>query len=226
MPLSTSVLDMFARSPIYPIQQHMEKAQECAEQLQPFYQTAMDAKWEEATALQLKISDLERSADILRNDLQMHLPKSLFLPVARTDILEIIAEQDMMANKAKDIAGLILRRKMSLPDELKILFQEFLVCCVSATTQAKKAINELDELFQSTFRGKEVTYVKDIILKLFEIEHESDIKQNKLATALFEIEEKLPPIDVMFMYKLIDLTGELANRAQRVGSRMQLLLAR
>jgi uncharacterized protein Yka (UPF0111/DUF47 family) len=36
----------------------------------------------------------------------------------------------------------------------------------------------------------------------------------------------MPPIDVIFLYKVIDTVGELANYAQRVGSRLELMLAR
>ena len=44
--------------------------------------------------------------------------------------------------------------------------------------------------------------------------------------ALFAIEKELPPIDVMFLYRIIDWVGEVADIAQRVGSRLQLMLAR
>ena len=36
----------------------------------------------------------------------------------------------------------------------------------------------------------------------------------------------MPPVDVMFLYKIIDRIGELADCAQKVGSRLQLLIAR
>ena len=40
------------------------------------------------------------------------------------------------------------------------------------------------------------------------------------------LENELHPVNVMFLYKVIDSTGEIADRAQRVGSRLQLMLAR
>ncbi|HBP75141.1 MAG TPA: phosphate transport regulator, partial [Alcanivorax sp.] len=37
---------------------------------------------------------------------------------------------------------------------------------------------------------------------------------------------ELPPVDVIFLYKIIEWIGDLADRAQKVGGRLQLLLAR
>jgi hypothetical protein len=39
-------------------------------------------------------------------------------------------------------------------------------------------------------------------------------------------EKNLPPVDVMFYYKVIEGIGEIADIAQRIGSRVELLLAK
>jgi len=43
---------------------------------------------------------------------------------------------------------------------------------------------------------------------------------------LFDIEKQLPPIDVMFLYRIIELTGDIGDMAERVGRRLELMLAR
>ncbi|MGL6122545.1 MAG: DUF47 family protein, partial [Shewanella sp.] len=40
------------------------------------------------------------------------------------------------------------------------------------------------------------------------------------------MESELNPIDVMFLYKTIEWVGGLADLAERVGSRLELMLAR
>ena len=54
----------------------------------------------------------------MKRDIRLHLPKSIFLQVSRSDILELLAAQDRVANKAKDIAGLTLGRKMVFPEKI------------------------------------------------------------------------------------------------------------
>jgi hypothetical protein len=42
---------------------------------------------------------------------------------------------------------------------------------------------------------------------------------------LFKIEDSLEPVTVIFLYQVIELTGEIADMAERVGRRLELLLA-
>jgi predicted phosphate transport protein (TIGR00153 family) len=94
------------------------------------------------------------------------------------------------------------------------------------STQANKAIHELDELLETGFRGSEVELVEAMIKELDAIERDTDKIEVEVRAALFAIEKELPPVDVMFLYQVIAGIGELGDIAQRVGSRLQLLLAR
>lgn len=50
--------------------------------------------------------------------------------------------------------------------------------------------------------------------------------QIKLRMMLRNIENQYSPIDVMFLYETLAWIGVLADQAQRVGSRIELMLAR
>lgn len=219
-------LNLFGRSPIGPMQQHIAKANECAAQLIPFIDAVIAADWVTAESVQKQIAELEREADKLKKDVRVHLPKSLFLPVPRTDLLELLSVQDKVANRAKDIAGLMLGRQMAVPAPLQPAFRAFVQRSVDASAQALKAMNELDELLETGFSGREVTLVEKLIDELDRIEHDSDNLQIKLRSELFRIEKDLPPVDVMFLYQIIEWIGDVADRAQRVGNRLELLMAR
>ncbi|WP_304641461.1 TIGR00153 family protein [Pseudomonas sp.] len=219
-------LNLFGRSPIGPMQQHIAKANECAAQLMPFIDAVIASDWATAETVQKQIAELEREADKLKKDVRVHLPKSLFLPVPRTDLLELLSVQDKVANRAKDIAGLMLGRQMAIPAPLQPAFRAFVQRSVDASAQALKAMNELDELLETGFSGREVTLVEKLIDELDRIEHDSDNLQIKLRSELFRIEKDLPPVDVMFLYQIIEWIGDVADRAQRVGNRLELLMAR
>ena len=111
----TSILDMFARSPIRPIQSHMQSATECVLQLEPFMTAVLAADWSGAETALKAIVSLERRADDLKKDLRSNLPKGLFMVVPRGDILSLLTVQDKMANEAKDVAGLIWGRRLQPP---------------------------------------------------------------------------------------------------------------
>ncbi|GAA6131169.1 TIGR00153 family protein [Halopseudomonas sabulinigri] len=219
-------LSLFGRSPIGPMQQHIAKAHECAAQLMPFIEAVIANDWTEAERVQKQIAQLERDADKLKKDVRVHLPKSLFLPVPRSDLLELLSVQDKVANRAKDIAGLMLGRQMMIPAPLSDAFRAFVQRSIDAAAQALKAMNELDELLETGFSGREVTLVERMIEELDAIEHDTDNMQIKLRSDLYKLEKDLPPVDVMFLYQIIEWIGDVADRAQRVGNRLELLMAR
>ena len=226
MPIKTSIFSMFGRSPISSLEEHMAKVNACTEALLPFFDALIVQDWNRATQLQLHISNLEHEADEIKKDLRLHLPKSLFLPVPRSDILELLTIQDSVANRAKDIAGLMIGRRMQIPDIMAMQFRAFLQRSIDASAQAAQAIAELDDLLETGFQGSEVTLVESMIHELDRIEQDTDEIQIKIRRLLFDLEPTLPPVHTMFLYKIIEWVGDLADRAQQVGERMQLLLAR
>jgi predicted phosphate transport protein (TIGR00153 family) len=217
---------IFGSSPVSPLQAHMSKVYACATKLIPLFNAVINEDWDEVTRLQQIISDLEKDADVLKKELRLNLPKGLFMPISRQDLLEVLLMQDRIANKAKDIAGTIVGRHMTLPEIIHVDYIRFVERCVAACKQAKKAINELDELVATGFSGQEINIVTDMITKLDDIESDTDNLQSAIRLQIFEIENDLPPIEVMFLYKIIEATGEIADKSQGVGSRLQLMLAR
>ncbi len=217
---------IFGSSPVSPLQKHMSKVYSSATELVPLFNAVINEDWDEVARLQKIISDLEKEADVLKKELRLNLPKGLFMPVSRQDLLEVLLMQDRIANQAKDIAGTILGRHMVLPEIIHEDYIRFVTRCVAACKQARKAINELDELVETGFSGQEIQIVADMITKLDEIESDTDNLQAAIRTKIFEIENEMPPIEAMFLYKIIEGTGEIADKSQGVGSRLQLMLAR
>lgn len=217
--------NLFGKSPIQPIQEHMRTAHHCAEQLLPYFEAVLDNDWDKAKSTQKKISRLEGDADRLKKSIRLNMPNSLFMPVPRLDLLDLLAMQDEIANNAKDIAGIMLGRKMEIPEPLAPLMLEFLVESIATSAQALKAIQEMDELLETGFRGREVDVVEELIKELDRLEHVNDKLQVKVRAKLFKQEKQLPPVDVIFLYKIIDWIGDLADCAQKVGSRLQRLIA-
>ncbi|MBU3055046.1 MULTISPECIES: TIGR00153 family protein [Pseudomonas] len=219
-------VSLFGRSPIGPMQQHIAKAHECAANLMPFFQAVVAEDWDRVEQVQQEMVRLEKEADKLKKSVRLHLPKSLFLPVPRSDLLELLSVQDKVANRAKDIAGLMLGRCMTVPEALQPLMLTYVQRTVDASAQALKAMNELDELLETGFGGREAVLVENLIEELDAIEQDTDRLQIEVRRGLFKLEKDLPPVDVMFLYQIIDWIGDVADRAQRVGNRLEQLLAR
>ena len=217
---------VFGHSPIKPLEAHMTEVNSCVKHLAPFFESVFAEDWANAEKKQAAIVDLENAADQRKRDLRLNLPKSLLLPVARSDLLELVSMQDRIANKAKDIAGLILGRKMTFPSELKTDLPAYVARCIDVCHLATNAINELDRLMETGFSGSEVTLVDKMVTELDSAETDTDNMQVKLRRTLYGMEEALPAVHVIFLYKIIEWVGDVADLSQKVGDRLQILIAR
>jgi uncharacterized protein len=222
---SNYLFNMFSQSPILPLQEHMIKVHSCTETLLSFIEAALKNDWPAVETYQQQIAELEREADNIKRDLRFHLPKRIFMPVSRTDVLELLTVQDTIANKARDIAGLVLGRKMQFPEAISEQVLQLFKRSVDASAQAKKIIIELEDVFEAGFRGNELKVIQEMIQELDNIEHDTDKIQIEIRRTLFSIEKTLPPVDAIFLYKVIEWGGDLADRAHHVGGRLLMLLA-
>ena len=223
--MANVLANIFGSSPVKPLEKHIGIAYRCARQLKPFFSAVVDGDWESALVARDKIEKYEHEADDLKKKIRLQLPRSLFMPVPREDLLELLLVQDKIANRTRDVSGIVVGRRMQIPDELSKQFLRFVDRNIDAAKQARKSVRELDELFTAGFRGAEVALVEGLIEELDQIETDTDEKQAALRAALYEIEKNLDPIDAMFMYRVIELTGEIADMAERVGRRLELLLS-
>lgn len=222
----TYLTGIFGRSPIKPLQQHMAKVVDCTRALRPFAEAVVAADWQRAAAARQDIIRLEHEADAMKREIRLHLPHSLFMPVARADLLNLLQAQDSIANKTKDITGLMSGRRMILPEALHDTFLRHVQRGIDATEQAFRSVGELGELFESGFRGAEADMVEAMLVELDRIETDTDAIQIELRSKLFPLENELPPVDVMFIYMIIEWIGDLADLCHGVGNYLQLLLAR
>ncbi|MBA4732691.1 MAG: TIGR00153 family protein, partial [Candidatus Thioglobus sp.] len=174
----------------------------------------------------ISIGKKEQKADVLKKKLRMNLPSTFMMPFSRRDLLDVLLIQDSIANITKDLAGLMMSRKMSLPKEISEDFINLSNLCIKTSAAALLAINELDELLETAFSSRERKIVDTMIKKVNELEHESDVAQELIRNKLYLLEASHPPIDVMFYYRAIEWLGETADAAQKVGSRFEVMLTK
>ena len=199
---------------------------ECAHEIPPLFEALATGKKKRVAAIKDRIFEKEAEADKLKNELRGALPKSLFMPVDRRDLLEVLQMQDSIADTAQDIAGLLIERPMELPDLLQEPMLMLARRCVDACDQSAQIIEELDELLAMGFRGREASRVEEMVEALNLIEDETDELGLELSRRLFEHEDEMKPVSVMMWYQIIQWVGDLADYAEKVGDRLRLLIAR
>jgi len=216
--------NLFGRSPIRPMQQHMKAAVACAREVLPLFEDMAAGNTDRLAAHREKIDQLEHDADAIKNEIRSHLPKRLFMAVERRDMLEILDYQDSIADVAQDIAGLAHQRSMAIPEALAQPLLDLVRRVISACEQAERVINELDELLETGFGGRETGRVEQMVSELARIESDTDELAERAQRKLFALESELG-VGTVFWYELINWVADLADYAERVGNRIRLLIA-
>ena len=226
MRTTNPIASLLGRSPFKPMQAHMRIVNECVSHVPALFEALIAGDQAEVVKLKDLIFAKEQEADDLEHELRASLPKSLFLPVDRRDLLDLLNMQDCMANTAQDIAGLMIERDMTVPEGMAEPLRELVQRCVDACDLATKIIEEMDELIEAGFGGREAASVLDMVEQLSAIEDETDEMGVKLTQILFAKEDEMKPVSVMFWYQMIQWIGDMADYAEKAGDRMRLLIAR
>jgi len=225
MKRTTPFANLFGRSPFKALKQHMRAVVEGAAEVPALFEALAAGDQDRVHSIKDSIFKHEEEADRLKNELRNHLPKSFFLPVDRRDLLEVLNMQDSIADAAQDISGLLVERPMEIPEPLKEPVVALAQRCVDVVELSAKIIEQLDELVETGFKGKEASRVEEMLDELNLLEDKTDELGLELTRTLFTHEDEMKPVSVIMWYQLIQWIGDLADYAEKVGDRLRLLIA-
>ena len=226
MRTTNPIAGLFGKSPFKPTQEHMKVVEECAAKIVPLFE-ALEADDKAAiVVIKDEIFALEGKADDIKNEIRSRLPKFIMMPVDRRDLLDLLNAQDSIADTVQDVAGLLVLRDMRVPDAMRPKLGPYLQRTLDAVVQCGRVIGELDELVEAGFRGRAGEHVEEMVAELGAIETETDDQGMELTRILFDHEDELKPLSVVFWYELVQRIGDIADFAEDVGDRLRLLIAR
>ncbi len=223
---SNPIAGLFGKSPFKPTQKHMEAVEKCASEIIVLFEALAAGDQEQAVIHKDRVFELENEADEVKNQIRSQLPKSLFMPIDRRDLLDLLHAQDSIADTAQDVAGLVTIRDLEIPEVFQDLLKVYVQRNVDAVRQCKAVISLLDELLEIGFRGREVDRVEEMVQKLSEIESETDDQGIELTRLLFKNGDEMSPPTFFLWYELFQRLGDIADYAEDVGDRLRLLVAR
>ncbi|MGB2907188.1 MAG: TIGR00153 family protein [Candidatus Aminicenantaceae bacterium] len=215
---------LFGKSPFEPLYQHMCKVKKCVDLIPPLMRAFFDEDFDKITEIAQLIFKAEHEADLIKKEIRINLPKGIFLPVARGDILRFLKEQDNIADATEDLAGLLAMRRMKVPAELKEELQDLVDEVLEAFNLTMKVSSEIKLLAETSFGGAEAHKVMGMIEKIKIKEWEADKAQMRAAQRMFSIEDQLDPVSVMMWMHIFQELGNLANHAENTGDQLRIML--
>ena len=210
-------------SPLAMLEEHVHGCAKCVAKLPKYFEAAQAGQWERARKTQEDIAALESEADDLKGAVRKNLPRGLWMSVSRTDLLELVRMQDKMANDTKDVVGLSLGRQLAFPKQLEKPLGKYIATVVDSAHAAVAVVSATRDLTRAAFGARQIKAISSRAVAVERLERKSDDLQSKLRAKLMAHEEKLSPIDAMFLYQLLLQIGEIADSAEKVAHRAQII---
>lgn len=213
-----SIAKVFGRSPFIPLQTHMDKVADCIAMLPELFEAYYAGDTDRVAELAKIISKLEHDADLVKHDIRRSLPRGLFMPVDRANLLGMLSTQDGLADLAENIGVLLTFKKAKGFEGLRELFDQLLAKCLEAFNDARAVISELDELLETGFGGAEAQKVIEMVDLVAVREYEADLIQRDLLRSLLAHEDEMSYGDFFLWTHISRELSRLADRSDNLAA--------
>lgn len=219
-----TIAKLFGKSPFAPLQSHMEKVSSCMKKLMEIFHAFEEDKQDQIASLVKELSKLEHEADLTKNDIRNHLPKSIFLPIDRGKLLKILAIQDDLADKAEEIGHLLTLYPLKKKTGLHPLLKELLEQNLEAFWLVRGVIKEMNDLVESSFGGTEAERVKSMIDSTSFKEYEADKKKHKIIREIFSQSEDLNSASFYLYMRLAEEINHLSHISEQLANLIRIVI--
>lgn len=219
-----AIVQLFSKSPFGALQEHMAKGTECVRMVRPMFEALLNDDQAKVESLSKEISKIEHKADEIKNEIRDSLPRSIFLPVNRTDLLSVLSQQDSIPDTVEDIAFLLTVRRVHTPSSWREPLLKYVDTCVETHMVSAEVIQSLEGLVEVGMGGVEATALLEKIDSVGKFEWRADKAQFEMLRLMFDMEDEMKPVDIFWWSKIFREIGDIANYSEKTADRIRLML--
>lgn len=217
---------LFGKSPFSKLAKHSDEVVAIIVELEHFFNYVVAEDWDHAEKSFQKISKIELKADKIKLSLRRRLHGQWFMPFSSSLLLEFVHAQDNIANEVKDIAGLILSRRMQLPSFINKELYAMRRCGHDSAVSLSRLVMLLPGLLEAGFKGPMLKEVYEKADQIAFWETEVDKLHYYGRHVLWKVEKDYNPVDVMFWYQVLLFMSRVSDWAERSSARFLLLVTK
>ena len=217
---------VFGTSPFKPLLEHAKKVNECVGLIRPLMKALTEEDYKQIRTLQDKVSKLEYEADGIKHTIRENVPRRYFLPVDRSDLTRYLRMQDKIADAVEDFAVILIIRNTRIHPDFVDEIMEYSEHVISLSNSLMEAAQEMVNLAETSFGGEEARKVLDMINGLGEGEWKADRMQREISIHIYEKEDILDPVTIMFYEKILMAFSQIANAVENTGDILRMMIVK
>ena len=169
---------------------------------------------------------MEHEADLIKGNIRGHLPTSVLMPVDKRYFLWVLREEDAILDHAENLVRLLDLRQTKIPIKLKEDFKQHMNLVVETVEEMEKAVENIKDLVETMFSGKERDETKQYIKNIHQKEWEADQKRYLLTEKIYKMEKSLSPMDEYHLLKIVDWIDDIADHAENVADWLRAIISK
>ena len=214
---------LFHESPFENLQNHADKAKECAQLLRDAAICHIKEECKEFDALTDQVARLESEADSIKRNIRNHLPRGILMPVDKFQFLQYLREQDKVLDEVEEALLWLSLRPKGVPKTLAEDFQHLVNSVIPAIEKLPELVAMATDFFKSR-SSRQRNKMKGLIQDIRQDEKEADFLERELKLRIFS--EVKDPLVVFHMVRLVEIVGNIADHAQNASDRMRAMIAK
>ena len=220
------IYQIFSESPFKYLESHMVQVELCIREIELLMNGFLVGSFEQLSEHVEKINRAENEADLIKQRIRGQLPKSIFMPVAREDVLKLLHYQDNLADRCQDLAMLISVRHTVIIPQLREDILVFVQKNVLPATRVVELTHNMQNLLETSFSGPKAKVVLDLIDEVCRLESDADTAKFLLLKKMFNFESEMDTLSVVFLLKIVDCISLLADSSQKVANIYRLMISK
>lgn len=214
------------KTPFHQLHDHMIVVKKSIDALSDGLIHYYKGDYKEVSKLAKMIADYEKEADIIKGNIRNHLPNTLFMPVDKGKFLRALHQQDAILDHAKNLVQMLDLRHTKIPDSLQKGFIDHAKSSLKTVEAMEQAVGNMMDLIETSFVNRARDQTKEYIYEVQRLEHETDEIKYKVTKGIYEMEDKLNPMDTYHLIKILDWVDDIADHAENVTDWLRSMIAR
>ncbi len=221
-----SILNLFARSPFKPLDEHAEKVKLTVFKMDEAVRAYVDGDQARLSSLYLRISALEHEADKVKHAIREKLPSSASVAVDRADVLSYLKQQDDVANSAETVAQLLEIKMVRMPPAVRAAIIKMDSEVLTTVEEHVAAANRIIALLDAGSSSRHIGEIQELIDRVDAQKHKVDVTRLEAMKTIYRHERELGEIGVYHLLGIVRELGWVAEHAESAANRLRLMTAR
>ena len=198
----------------------MDQVSKCITKMVEAINAMASGRHDEIEDLAYEVSRYEHQADQIKDDIRNNLLRQFFMPIDKSEVLEILSLQDSLADTAEDVCKIMTLKKLPFKEEFREEFDEFVKLNVNAFNLVASIMGQLDELIESGFGGAEGEKIRALAHDVAFAEHKADLVQVGLLKKLYASDTEMTVGEFHLWMRLTRVMSRISNVSENLADRI------